>query len=147
MNPFISFDNHKKIKKRLYDTLKEYYDVSKREVDKAVEKAYKELYDYREDIAQEGRRILNYIDENSLRGIVLAGRPYHVDPEINHGIPELITSLGFAVLSEDALAYEFDEVDKLRVLDQWVYHTRLYRAADFVGKSKNLDMIQLNSFG
>lgn len=147
LNPFISFDNHKKIKERLYNTLKEHYNVSKREIDRAVENAYKELYEYREDIAQEGRRILNYLNQNSLRGIVLAGRPYHVDPEINHGIPELITSLGFAVLSEDALAYEFDEVDKLRVLDQWVYHTRLYRAADFVGKSKNLDMIQLNSFG
>src|SRR5699024_1596824 len=85
LNPFISFDNHKKIKERLYNTLKEHYNVSKREIDRAVENAYKELYEYREDIAQEGRRILNYLNQNSLRGIVLAGRPYHVDPEINHG--------------------------------------------------------------
>lgn len=147
LNPFISFDNHKKIKERLYETFKDPYQIPKKDIDRAVEAAYQEMYDFREDVAKKGKEILDWLDQTGSRAIVLAGRPYHMDPEINHGIPELITSLGYGVLSEDALAYEFDEVGDLRVLDQWVYHTRLYRAADYVGKSKNLEMIQLNSFG
>lgn len=146
-NPFVSFDNRKKLKERLYESLAADYPITSKDISKAIDLAYEELKAFREDIAKEGSRILKYLDETGQRAIVLAGRPYHVDPEINHGLPELITSLGFAVLSEDALAYEFDEVGELRVLDQWVYHTRLYRAADFVGKSPNLEMIQLNSFG
>ena len=85
---------------------------------------------------------------NKEKAIVLAGRPYHIDPEINHGIPELIESMRIPVLSEDALAYSTEDLEKeTRVLDQWSYHARLYRAAEFVGKDPCLQLVQLNSFG
>ena len=82
-----------------------------------------------------------------MKGIVLSGRPYHIDPEINHGIPNLVTSLGMAVLTEDSIAHLVDVERPLRVVDQWTYHSRLYRAASFVAKSENLELVQLNSFG
>ncbi len=87
------------------------------------------------------------MSKNKQKGIVLAGRPYHLDPEINHGIPEMITGLGLAVLTEDSVAH-LGAVDRpLRVLDQWVYHSRLYEAASFVATRKDLELVQLNSFG
>ncbi|WP_455257812.1 acyl-CoA dehydratase activase-related protein [Peptoniphilus asaccharolyticus] len=144
LNPFISFDNRKKLAKRLsevFDT------IPSNEVKNAVKMAYEESDRYREDVREEGKRALKEIEENGIKGIVLAGRPYHIDPEINHGIPELINSLGLAVLSEDSISNLVDVDGKLRVLDQWNYHSRLYRAAKFVGLNKNLEMIQLNSFG
>ena len=85
--------------------------------------------------------------ENNLKGIVLAGRPYHVDPEVNHGIDTLITSLGLCVLTEDSISNLTEAKRPLRVVDQWVFHARLYAAADFVGKNDNLELVQLNSFG
>ena len=78
---------------------------------------------------------------------MLAGRPYHVDPEINHGIPELITSYGIAVLTEDSVSHLGQVERPLIVMDQWMYHSRLYRAANFVKTRDDLDLIQLNSFG
>lgn len=146
MNPFISFDNRKRLSERLYDEFKK-LGFNKSEVSSAVNLAYAELDKYREDLVNEGKRALEYIEENDIKGIVLSGRPYHVDPEINHGIPNLINSLGFALLSEDSLGTESDLSSELRVLDQWVYHSRLYRAAEYVGNSENLEMVQLNSFG
>src|SRR5699024_1674227 len=88
-----------------------------------------------------------YLEKTGRRGIVLAGRPYHIDPEINHGIPELITSYGIAVLTEDSVSHLGKLDGKLIVMDQWMYHSRLYAAAQFVRTQKNLDLIQLNSFG
>lgn len=85
--------------------------------------------------------------ENNLKGIVLVGRPYHVDPEVNHGIDTLITSLGLCVLTEDSISNLTEAKRPLRVVDQWVFHARLYAAADFVGKNDNLELVQLNSFG
>ena len=97
---------------------------------------------------EKGREILEYVHVNKEKAIVLAGRPYHIDPEINHGIPELIESMRIPVLSEDALAYSTEDLEKeTRVLDQWSYHARLYRAAEFVGKDPCLQLVQLNSFG
>jgi predicted nucleotide-binding protein (sugar kinase/HSP70/actin superfamily) len=78
---------------------------------------------------------------------VLAGRPYHIDPEINHGIPELINSCGMAVLTEDSVSHLAKVERPLTVLDQWMYHTRLYAAAEFVKTRDDVDLIQLNSFG
>ena len=90
---------------------------------------------------------MQYLEENNLKGIVLAGRPYHIDPEINHGIDTLITSLGLAVLTEDSISNQTEVKRPIRVVDQWVFHSRLYAAADFVGKHENLELVQLNSFG
>ena len=94
-----------------------------------------------------GLYVLKYMKETGRRGIVLAGRPYHVDPEINHGIPELINSYGIAVLTEDSISHLSKVERPLNVQDQWMYHSRLYSAANFVKTRDDLDMIQLNSFG
>lgn len=143
-NPFISFDDRKKLEKRL---AREFPEIDKNEVYKAVRKAYEEEDRYRRDVQNKGKEALEYIKKNNKRAIVLAGRPYHIDPEINHGIPELINSLGLGVISEDSIALNTEINQRLRVLDQWNYHSRLYRAAKFVGLHENLEMIQLNSFG
>ena len=144
MNPFISFDDRKKLVKRLQDV---FPDIPKNEIKNAVKNAYQELDRYRQDVRSKGEEALREIKEKNIRGIVLAGRPYHIDPEINHGISELINSLGFAVISEDSICHLANIEERLRVLDQWNYHSRLYRAAKFVGNQENLEMIQLNSFG
>lgn len=147
MNPFLSFDDKKRLKKRLREEFA-FLNIHKKEIDDAVENAWEELEHYRFDVREEGKRAMDFIREKKIKAIVLAGRPYHIDPEINHGIPELITSLGLGVLSEDSITDMDDDMDEdLRVLDQWVYHSRLYRAAEKVGDSKALEMVQLNSFG
>ena len=149
INPFLPIDDIKNLVKVVYDLdcFKE-YKFTKKELTKAAENAEKEYQAYKNDIREKGKQSIKYIKENNLRGIVLAGRPYHVDPEINHGIDTLITSLGLCVLSEDSICEPHDGVTKqLRVVDQWVYHSRLYAAAEFVGKHDFLEMIQLNSFG
>lgn len=143
-NPFISFDNRTRLQDRMVEL---FPDILEWDVREAVREAYAEQDRYREDVIEEGRRAIDYLDKTGKKGIVLCGRPYHIDPEIHHGIPELITSMGLAVISEDAIAFHDDIGGRLRVLDQWTYHSRLYRAAEFVGIHKNLEMIQLNSFG
>lgn len=149
INPFLPIDDIKNLVKIIYDLecFKE-YKFSKKELTAAAEAAEKEYQKYKNDVRKKGKETIKYIKENNLRGIVLAGRPYHVDPEINHGIDTLITSLGLCVLSEDSICEPHNGVSKqLRVVDQWVYHSRLYAAAEFVGKHDFLEMIQLNSFG
>lgn len=144
LHPFLSFDDRKKLEKRMTEVFPH---LPKGEVKKAVRAAYREQDEYREDVRRKGKETLEYLEKTGKKGIVLAGRPYHADPEINHGIPGLITSLGLAVISEDAIAHNTEMEESLRVLDQWNYHSRLYRAAKFVGEHKNLEMVQLNSFG
>ncbi|MEG1003380.1 MAG: 2-hydroxyacyl-CoA dehydratase, partial [Clostridium sp.] len=113
----------------------------------AVEKAFKERENYKKDIRDKGLEVIEYLKKNNKKGIVLTGRPYHIDPEINHGIPDVITSFGMAVLTEDCVS-DLGKLDApLRVVDQWTYHARLYRAAAYVRDSEVLEMIQLNSFG
>ena len=147
LNPFLPFDKTGLVK-RLYE-LEEFkeYNFTKKELKIAVEKAEKEYQKYKEDVRKKGEETLAYIKENNIKGIVLAGRPYHVDPEINHGIDTMITSLGLCVLSEDSIAHIGTVKRPIRVVDQWVYHSRLYRAADVVGNNKDLELVQLNSFG
>lgn len=145
-NPFLNFDDKEGLKRRLYDELKE-FNISQQEINAAVDKAWNERIKFKEDIQKKGEEVLQYIEEKGIKGIVLAGRPYHLDKAINHGIPELITSLGMAVLTEDSIAHLGKAERPLRVLDQWVYHARLYRAATFVAKHENLELVQLNSFG
>lgn len=145
-HPFLPIDSPDKMKSRLVDYLKT-WGIPKTEVQKAVDIGYKALENYKSDVRQQGELALEYLNKAQKKGIVLAGRPYHIDPEINHGIPELITSYGFVVLSEDAVAHLAEINRPLRVVDQWVYHTRLYSAATLVSKNPNLELIQLNSFG
>lgn len=146
LHPFLPLDHPERMKKRLYETLK-HWKVSKKEIDAATEAGYKALEAYKEDIRRKGEETLAYMKDNNKKGIVLSGRPYHIDSEINHGIPELIESYGFCVLSEDSIAHLADIDRPLRVVDQWMYHTRLYAAAKFVAQHKDLEFIQLNSFG
>ena len=147
LNPFISLDNRRGLKRRLLEIFKS-DGLDEREINKAVDRAYQEMDQVIKELREEGQRALQCIEERDIRGIVLAGRPYHVDPEINHGISQLINSLGLAVLTEDSIIdFESDMEEDLRVLDQWVYHSRLYRAAEEVIRNERLEMVQLNSFG
>ena len=147
INPFLPFDKKNLVKKVLeLDEFKQ-YKFTKSELNEAVDKAEAEYQKCKKDIRQKGAQTIKYIEDHNLKGIVLAGRPYHVDPEINHGIDTLITSLGLCVLTEDSVSDKTEAKRPLRVVDQWVYHARLYAAADFVGKHDNLELVQLNSFG
>ncbi len=145
-NPFLSFESKEIVTKRLIQIMKE-RDVPADEVTAAAEKAWNELAAARQDMQRAGEQALDYLKKTGKSGIVLAGRPYHIDPEINHGIPELITSYGVAVLTEDSVSH-LGTVDRPTiVVDQWMYHSRLYAAASFVRTQNNLELIQLNSFG
>lgn len=145
-NPFITLNDKKSLAKELYRTFKD-LSISRRDINRAVNKGLKEYEDFTKRLMKKGEDTVKYLKENNLRGIVLAGRPYHVDGAINHGISELINSLGLAVLTEDSIAHigKFDH--PLRVLDQWTYHSRLYRSAAYVAETEELDLIQLVSFG
>lgn len=144
--PFLNFNDKRKVCLNLIKEL-ESENISDEDISMAVECAYKEMYNYNNDVAQAGNSALDYIEKNNLRGIVLCGRPYHIDPEINHGIAEMIESYGLVVLSEDSLCFHGRIQRPLRVIDQWTYHTRLYSAATYVSTKNNLELIQLTSFG
>ncbi|MDF2613898.1 MAG: 2-hydroxyglutaryl-CoA dehydratase [Clostridia bacterium] len=146
IKPFLPFDNENRLVKRLYEELQG-FDISEREIKIGVAKAFKEQEAFKQDIQTAGEDALKFIREHGIKGIVLAGRPYHTDPHINHGIPEMINSLGMAVLTEDAVAHLGETERPLRVVDQWAYHSRLYKAASFVAKQKDIELVQLNSFG
>ena len=147
INPFLPFDTKNLVKKIMELPEFKEYNFTKKELTEAAKKAEEEYQKCKNDIRQKGTETVKYIEENNLKGIVLAGRPYHVDPEINHGIDTLITSLGLCVLTEDSVSDKTEVKRPIRVVDQWVFHARLYAAADFVGKHDNLELVQLNSFG
>ena len=145
-NPFFSFESEAIIT----DGLVKHFTakgISKQEVREAVHAAWTEAMAVKEEIRRKGEETLEYLKETGRTGIVLAGRPYHIDPEIHHGIPDMICSYGVAVLTEDSVSH-LGCVDRpMIVVDQWMYHTRLYNAAAFVRTQENLELIQLNSFG
>ncbi len=144
--PFINLADRPSFIRQMADTLKP-MGISPAEVKAATQKAFQALADFKADIRKKGEETLLWLEEHDQRGIVLAGRPYHIDPEINHGIPDMITSLGFAVLTEDSVAHLGHLQRDIRVVDQWAYHTRLYEAAAEVIKNNRIELIQLNSFG
>ena len=144
LSPFIPYNNPKRLFKRL---CQEFSEIPASEIRPAITAAYAEDAAFKKDIAQEGRRVLEHLNKTGGHGIVLAGRPYHLDPEINHGIPEMVNAFGLAVLTEDALSNNYKIPRPIRVVDQWMYHSRLYSAAHYVRTKNNLDLIQLNSFG
>ncbi|AET68827.1 hypothetical protein Desor_3329 [Desulfosporosinus orientis DSM 765] len=145
-HPFLPIDMPKRMLRRLAEELAQ-EGISKQELARALTKAYAEFDRYKANVREKGEETLNYIRDHNIKGIVLVGRPYHIDPEINHGIPEMISSYGFAVLSEDAIQHLGKLKRPLRVVDQWVYHSREYNAASYVARQKDLELIQLNSFG
>jgi predicted CoA-substrate-specific enzyme activase len=143
-NPFMAFTSEDTVREAM---IREFSDIPAEEIAQAVREGWKELNQVHLDIQKEGERILHYMEDNHVKGIVLAGRPYHIDPEINHGIPEMINSYGIAVLSEDSISHLGKPERPIVVLDQWMYHSRLYAAASYVKTRDDLDLIQLNSFG
>ena len=147
MHPFLSFASEETLSSRLIEELGEKFSISASEIREAVHKAWVELEECRDDMRKKGEETVAFLDKTGNRGIVLAGRPYHIDPEVNHGIPELINSYNIAVLTEDSVSHLHQVERPLNVMDQWMYHSRLYAAANFVKTKDNLDLIQLNSFG
>ena len=147
LNPFMAFTNEEILAKQLVTEFQKEFQIPEAEVRNAVHKAWEELDAAHRDIEKKGEETIAWLKEHNRRGIVLAGRPYHIDPEIHHGIPEMITSYGMAVLTEDSVAHLGKVERPLIVTDQWMYHSRLYAAASYVKTSDCLDLIQLNSFG
>ena len=147
LNPFMAFTNEEVLSQQLVACFKKEFHISESEVRDAVSEGWKELEVTRLEMQKKGEEVLKYMEETGRRGIVLAGRPYHVDPEINHGIPELINSYGICVLTEDSISHLGNLERPLIVMDQWMYHSRLYSAANYVKTRDDLDLIQLNSFG
>ena len=143
-NPFLAFTSEEILANRLVE---EFKDIPAEEVKAAVHKGWEEMAAARRDVQKKGEETLKYLEDTGRHGIVLAGRPYHIDPEIHHGIPDLINSYGIAVLTEDSISHLAPVERPIRVNDQWMYHSRLYAAANYVKTTENLDLIQLNSFG
>jgi predicted nucleotide-binding protein (sugar kinase/HSP70/actin superfamily) len=153
-HPFLPYNDDGRLAERLYEELSTWQgigaggkEITKKEVRAAVKRARAEDHQFKDDVRRMGSEALAHIKERGMKAVVLSGRPYHLDPEVNHGIDTLITGFGIAVLTEDSVAYQAKLLRPTRVLDQWVYHSRLYRAAEFVGAFDNIELIQLTSFG
>ncbi len=146
MNPFLPIYDEDRMLERLIEEFMP-MGIGGAEIGPALKAAYEEDKRFKDDIKSKGEEVLKLLKDTGSKGIVLAGRPYHVDPEINHGIPEMINGYGFAVLTEDSIAHLGNVVRPIRVVDQWMYHTRLYSAATLVGTTPELELVQLNSFG
>ena len=161
LDAFVPYDDKRELKRRLYEliSVKREEDakagrgrfrgqhITRAEVDRAVNAAWEADLEFKQAMQRKGDETLAWMEAHDAHGIVLAARPYHNDPEINHAIPELVNSFGFAVLTEDSVAHKMRPERPIRVVDQWMYHSRLYRAARFVASRNDLDLIQLNSFG
>ena len=144
MNPFLALTSEQILADEL---VKVFPQIPEEEVREACHAGWEEMAAMRRDIEKKGEETLKWMEETGHRGIVLAGRPYHIDPEIHHGIPDMINSYDIAVLTEDSVSHLAPLERPLRVNDQWMYHTRLYAAANYVKTREDLDLIQLNSFG
>ena len=145
MIPFFSFESKEILKKTILEEFKK-FDISEEEVQSALDLAWEERLNFRKDLKNKALEIIKDLEKTGKTGVVLCGRPYHCDKEIHHGIPNIINSFGIAVLTGDAVASISSLDEELRVVDQWTYHSRLYRAAAYVGKSNCLELIELNSF-
>ena len=143
--PYIDPNDEATTVRALHRALKK-YKLSSSLIRRAYRAGLEALEEYHAEVVARGRKILADAGREGRQVIVLTGRPYHADPEINHGIGKLLNSLGIAVLSEDAVFGEGEQV-KVSVLNQWTYHARLYRAAEFVSRCKNVNLVQLVSFG
>ena len=147
IRPFMAFTSEDVAADRLVKLCAEEWGIPAKEVRKAAKMAWDEQLKAKADIVAQGREALEKMEAEGRRGIVIVGRPYHIDPEINHGIPELVASYGLDVFTEDSIPVDFEPTRPLRANDQWTYHSRLYNAAEFVCKRNDLELIQLNSFG
>jgi predicted nucleotide-binding protein (sugar kinase/HSP70/actin superfamily) len=146
LNPYFGLHKKKGFMQRAAEYFLLHFDVPKKDTNKAVRAAYAAYEQYRLDIIQQGRKYIEYARENNRRIIVVAGRPYHVDPEINHGLDELIGSFGLTIVTEDAVAGDVTKQAR-SVLNQWTYHARMYNAARYVSEHDDTELVQLVSFG
>ena len=145
-HPFLPYDNDERLCRELYKLL-ERTGVGRQELEEAIEAARAEDKHVKDDIKKKGEYSLKYAREHGKKAVVLAGRPYHLDPEVNHGIDKIISSFDMVVLTEDSIAHLGKLPRPIRALDQWMYHSRLYKAATFVGTTDDVEIVQLNSFG
>ena len=146
LHPFLPFDNDTRLSKELYRAFENFH-IRKDEIIRAVASARKEHHRFKNDMKKQGEYAIKYARDHNKKIIILAGRPYHLDPEINHGIDKMINSFDLVVVTEDSVASMVELARPMRVLDQWMYHSRLYKAATFAGKHDDIELIQLNSFG
>ena len=146
LNPFMAFTSEEILSKKLQEVFKQEFDIPESETKKAAKKAWDELSQARSDVEKKGEEVLQYLKDTGKHGIVLAGRPYHIDPEINHGINDLITSFGFVLVTEDALSY-LEGYAPRKVLNQWTFQSRMYNAARYVCTQPDMQVVQLVSFG
>ncbi len=145
--PYVSYADKQKFISSIQTALKPYIDLKKRALSQAYDIGVQSFKDFRRAVQKEGERALKYAKDHDLNTLVLAGRPYHIDPEVNHGIPKLIRSLNVVLISEDAMNHLADQ-DEVNVLNQWTYHTRLYDIAKFISKQDHrINLVQLVSFG
>ena len=148
MYPYLNINDKKQLTAGLHKCFKEHgYTVSKSTISKAVNKGFDAYEKYMADVRAEGERAIKYARENGKRILILAGRPYHTDSEIGHGIDKLCRSLGFAVVSEDSVWHLAKARPTVNVLNQWTYHSRLYNAAEFAVENDDAELVQLVSFG
>ncbi len=144
---YVGIHREKDFPKKMYDILSARYpSITLKDVTHAAKKAYAERENYLANVRSKGAEIIEKARKDGKHIIVLSGRPYHVDPEINHGIDKLITSFNVALITEDSISHLAPPV-RPGVLDQWTYHSRLYRAAKYVTEQKDMDLVQLVSFG
>lgn len=146
LDPYVSLNKKKFFLKNLSESFSKGKKLNAFKAGKAYDKALKTYFDYREDILNKGKEALEYAKIHKKKVILLAGRPYHIDPEINHGLPKLLQSLDVVVISEDSVNTYADQVE-VKVLNQWTYHTRLYDSAKYISTLPNVNLIQLISFG
>ncbi len=147
MMPYFELTHHKEFIKQAHRFFGgKYPSIKKKHIAAAAEAAYQALDAYYAAIRAEGQKAIAYADAHGLQIAVVVGRPYHIDPEINHGIDQMVTSYGMVVVSEDAV-WQLAEAPKVHVLNQWTYHSRMYSAANYVVHKENAQLIQLVSFG
>ncbi len=144
--PFLPYDKDGRLVRRLHEIFG-HLGISKAEIKSAVRKGRAEDRTFKDDIRKEGELTLKLIKDRKINGVILAGRPYHLDPEVNHGIDKMINSYGMAILTEDSVSHLKKMIRPIRVLDQWTYHSRMYKAAEVAADNEELELVQLNSFG
>ncbi|MEG1240525.1 MAG: acyl-CoA dehydratase activase-related protein, partial [Oscillospiraceae bacterium] len=146
LTPYFGLHRPKDFEKKAADYFSDLFDIPKKETVAAARAAYLAYDAYKEDIRHQGQVYTDYARAHNLPILVVAGRPYHADPEVNHGINDLITSFHFVLLTEDAVAYQ-EGYQSRKVLNQWTYHSRMYNAARYVVSQPDMQLIQLVSFG
>ena len=146
LDPYVGLWRHKDFTKRISAIMEQEFGISKKETRNAARAAYEAYEAYVNDVRQTGKEYIEYARAHDMPVIVICGRPYHIDPEINHGINDLITSFGFVLVTEDALSY-LEGYASRKVLNQWTFQARMYNAARYVCTQPDMQVIQLVSFG